>query len=166
MTTPFIPPVVRVFRTILQLVVALTALVPLIVLVLHTAGVKSVNEAGLLAVAGAATTIVVGVQNALEKAGFIPTLGATSTAPAAGPAPLPASTPEPVFAAPTPAPEPVVAPTPEPLALTPDPIVPPTEPTAPSVAPPVSAPGDHSSLFYPLPAPVVTPVTPIDNRVA
>jgi uncharacterized membrane protein (Fun14 family) len=85
-------PVVRVFRTVIQLVVAVAALVPTLVVVLHSLGVKSVNEAGLLALAATAMTAVTSIQNALEHAGIIPTLGAA--APVAAPV-VPVAAPEP-----------------------------------------------------------------------
>ncbi|QXC59319.1 hypothetical protein KSP35_12995 [Aquihabitans sp. G128] len=79
MITPAIPPFLRILRTLVQLLVAFPAIVPALVQVLHVLGVESISGPGLLAVAAAALALVVGVQNLLEQAGLIPTLGGDPT---------------------------------------------------------------------------------------
>lgn len=68
-------PLARTIRTAVQLAVALAGVVPLAVVFLGQAGVD-VDGPRLVAVAGAAVTLVVGIQNGLEQAGLIPVLAA------------------------------------------------------------------------------------------
>lgn len=70
-------PAARIVRTVVQIVVACAAVVPLVVTLLAEAGV-AVDGARLVAVAGAAVALVTAAQNALEKGGLIPTLGGPS----------------------------------------------------------------------------------------
>lgn len=69
-----IHPVARILRTILQVLAALVIVLPAIVAFLGTLGI-TVDGVGLAAVLAAAVVLVTTVQNALEQAGLIPTLG-------------------------------------------------------------------------------------------
>ncbi len=82
MTVPapvVVPPLVRLLRTVGQLVVAFPILVPIIVAVLRLFGVESITEPWLLGIAGLAMAAVVAIQNFAEKAGLIPTIGGQSS---------------------------------------------------------------------------------------
>lgn len=69
-----IHPVARILRTILQVLAALVVVLPAVVAFLASVGV-TVDGVGLAAVLAAAVVLVTTVQNALERADLIPTLG-------------------------------------------------------------------------------------------
>ncbi len=70
-----IHPVARILRTILQVLAALVIVLPAVVAFLASVGI-AVDGVGLAAVLAAAVVLVTTVQNALEQAGVIPTIGA------------------------------------------------------------------------------------------
>ena len=65
----------RVLRTLLQVLVAATIILPTLVAFLGTVGV-TVDGKAWAAVLAAAVILVTTAQNALEQSGLIPTLGA------------------------------------------------------------------------------------------
>ena len=68
-------PVTRILRTVLQVLTAALIIVPTFVALLATMDVE-VDGKAWAAVLAAAVLFVTTVQNALEQAGLIPTLGA------------------------------------------------------------------------------------------
>ena len=68
-------PVTRILRTLAQVLAAGVLIVPVLVAFLATVGV-TVDGKAWAAVLAAAVILVTTVQNALEQAGIIPTLGA------------------------------------------------------------------------------------------
>lgn len=68
-------PVTRILRTLGQLLAAGVLIVPALVALLATVGVE-VDGKAWAAVLAAAVVLVTTVQNALEQAGVIPTIGA------------------------------------------------------------------------------------------
>lgn len=68
-------PVTRILRTLAQVLAAGVLIVPVLVAFLATVGV-AVDGKAWAAVLAAAVILVTTVQNALEQAGIIPTLGA------------------------------------------------------------------------------------------
>lgn len=68
-------PLARILRTVLQVLAALVIVLPAVVAFLGTVGI-TVDGAALATVLAAAVVLVTTVQNALEQAGLIPTIGA------------------------------------------------------------------------------------------
>lgn len=81
-----IHPVARILRTVAQVLVALALITPALVAFLGYLGVH-VDGAWLAGLVAAATVFVAAVQNALERAGLITTIGAVE--PESTPDPLP-----------------------------------------------------------------------------
>ena len=68
-------PVTRTLRTVLQVLTAALVVLPAAVAFADTLGV-TIDGVGIAATLAAAVILVTTVQNALEQAGIIPTLGA------------------------------------------------------------------------------------------
>lgn len=68
-------PITRTLRTVLQVLTAAIVVLPAAVAFAGTLG-ATINGTALAAVLAAAVILVTTVQNALEQAGIIPTLGA------------------------------------------------------------------------------------------
>lgn len=73
-------PVTRVLRTVLQVLTAAVVVLPAAVSFADSVGV-TIDGVGIAATLAAAVILVTTLQNALEQAGLIPTLGARTRRP-------------------------------------------------------------------------------------